>query len=186
MSLLTLFFTFLFSLSFASEVDVITLGCDISVGTQAPEGWFLDQKTGQKYGNLCGFYYQKGSDFNSATSVVYSKVSGHKTINHILEDAIGAYSVSSKFKRTELKTYETANKLKFEVHEFSHGPKPNEFELVGYHQLKSCVLVVVYSSRTEVEFKKDSQKFYEFLDHVKIYSNTIKPLVGNCLYPKLK
>jgi hypothetical protein len=167
------------------DVDAISLGCNTSIGIKAPKGWVLDQKKGQDFG-LCGFYYQKDSNFDQAAAVSYAKITGHKTTTHLLEDALSALSSNKNFKYQARENYTNKSKLIFEVHEFLNGPSPNNFEIVAYHQLKDCVALVAYSAKKERDFKKELSKFYEILENFKVYSNTVKPLVGSCLYPLSK
>lgn len=143
-----------------------------SFAIEAPNGWVADYKKGEGLG-ACVVYYLKGETFDSSPAIIYPVLAGMKESGtnaikaNIALNTKKLKSRKSSLKVTQKKSITNSSGLRFDVHYFSEGPAPQEYEAVGYHGVKKAVLLAVYSARNKANFKKHLEAHREFLMSIK-------------------
>lgn len=171
------------------KIDAVLIEGTVSIGTHAPEGWFLDQTVANQMG-VCAFYLLNNFNLQSSPAIIYPRISamnvkGNSGIETLIQDVAKPYSKkSSKFKLEEQSSYKSAKNFEFKIRHFLNGPPPNEFEAAAYMPYKDRIFFAVFSARNKKSFYENKKSFFNFLENVSPYSTELTALSGMCLYPK--
>ncbi len=174
-----------------NEVDTVLIQDNITLGTHAPIGWWLDKKASESMG-VCAMYILESKNFDNSPAIIYPRIAssdyiGEKGVDKQIEESTKMLKTASKtLMNISENDFKNKADLKFKIRKFMNGPRPNSFEKIAYLVFKNRVFLAVYSAQNEEDFNKHEKKFTEFLDNISPYSTNMASLSGNCLYPVKK
>lgn len=130
----------------------------------APKNWILDNKSGLSSGLPCVLYIN-GYTWENSPVIMYAKIasSNFEKIDNFIDFAIKEFEKGDPgFYHKEFKKVET-DSSKYIIMDYQGGPYKS-FERVFYIQMKKAVGYVVFSARTEEDFKKFADTILEIVE----------------------
>lgn len=160
------------ALFLASLTSGIVYGADHSFVITAPDGWVLDNTSGQPQG-LHAVFYREGETWRGASVVMYAntaskRIDGQRTLKELVDYDVDQFRRKSPRllvapARSIAVNGRTAEVLTFE------GDQYGNYEAVAYIDEQYTVVMLVLTSRTKAEYDRaypDFEKLvasYQFL-----------------------
>ena len=135
----------------------IVYGPKAAFNIAAPEGWVLDNESGQEQGLPC-VLYRKGDSWADARTVMYARIASTKyeDVNAFVTDAIKEMKAKHGTPKEKIASGKTDDGHDFFINEYPASKTYSQWERVAYVQLPHAVAYIVLSSRDKASYQKDS------------------------------
>jgi tetratricopeptide (TPR) repeat protein len=122
-----------------------------------PEGWVVDNESGQGQDLPC-VLYPKASSWSDAKTVMYAKVAGPEWegVNAFVATAIKEMEAKHGMPREKIASGKTRDDHDYFINEYPATRTYSQWERVGYVQLPLGVGYIVLTSRDQASYQKDS------------------------------
>ncbi len=158
---------------------VLCYGPGFMYTVKAPEGWVLDNKSGQGSG-VCLVSYPQGSSWEKGETVVYFNPSqksndpGNRNLSDVIAYDLKNHQANSpKLKVSEGEAYTNSfSKKKIPTKFFTNDQ--NNHEAVAYIDEPKAVVFLVMSSRTEAGLKKNLPAFKAFAENYQLITSQVE------------
>src|SRR5579859_5935219 len=164
--ILVIIFIFLSQVCFAQDDGMnvgIIYGSNYVFSLKAPDGWVLDNTSGQAQG-LQAVFYPKGETWNNATTVMYANTASleneaHKTLNLLIKYDLDTFKKNySGIAIADGKDVVIKKDVIAKIKHLS-GKSYGNFEAMAYIDAGKNSIMIVMSSRTRDGFDKSLSAF---------------------------
>jgi hypothetical protein len=135
----------------------IVYGPKAAFNIAAPDGWVLDNESGQQQGMPC-VLYPKGESWSDARTVIYAKIAStqFEDVNAFVAKAIKEMAKKHGKPKEKIASGKTHDGHPYFINEYPATKTYSQWERVGYVQLPHAVGYIVLSSRDQASYRKDS------------------------------
>jgi hypothetical protein len=154
----------------------IVYGKDHAFAIAAPRGWVLDTASGKAQG-LHAVFYQDGSNWASATTVMYTnsarKCDGQRTVEELMAYDLAQFRKhSATLEVTEPASVPTSKGTAV-VRRFT-GDQHGNYEAVAYIDEEQTIIMLVLSSRTKKGFDEAYPSFEELVKSYQFLTSDVR------------
>jgi hypothetical protein len=142
----------------------IVYGPKAAFNISAPEGWVLDNESGEGQGLPC-VLYPKGSSWSDAKTVMYAKIAStqFEDVNAFVAMAIKEMKAKHGTPKEKIASGKTTDGHAYFINEYPATKNYSQRERVAYVQLPKAVAYIVLSSQDEASYHKDAPALQEVL-----------------------
>jgi DNA-binding transcriptional regulator YhcF (GntR family) len=133
----------------------IVYGAKAAFDIAAPDGWVLDNESGQQQGQPC-VLYPKGESWSNARTVMYADIADVEDVNAFVAKAIKEMAKKQGKPKKKIASGKTKDSHAYFINEYPATKTYSQWERVGYVQLPHGVGYIVLSSRDQASYRKDS------------------------------
>jgi hypothetical protein len=148
----------------------VVYGPKAAFNISAPEGFVLDNQSGQNQGLPC-VLYRKGQSWADGKTVIYAKIAGteYEDVNEFVAMAIKEMKAKHGTPKEKIASGKTKDGRDYFINEYPATKNYSQWERVGYVQLPHAVAYIVLSSRDKASYQKDSGALEAMLKDSLIY-----------------
>src|SRR5215831_3014732 len=142
----------------------IVYGPKAAFNISAPEGWVLDNQSGQNQGLPC-VLYRKGQSWADGKTVMYAKIASteYEDVNAFVAMAIKEMAAQHGKPKEKIASGKTKDGHDYFINEYPATKTYSQWERVGYVQLPRGVGYIVLTSRDKASYEKDSGELEKVL-----------------------
>jgi hypothetical protein len=133
----------------------IVYGPKAAFNIAAPDGWVLDNESGQQQGFSC-VLYPKGESWANGRTVMYAEIAEFEDVNAFVAKAIKEMAKKHGKPKEKIASGKTHDGHPYLINEYPATKNYSQWERVGYVQLPHAVGYIVLSSRDQASYRKDS------------------------------
>jgi hypothetical protein len=133
----------------------IVYGANAAFNIAAPDGWVLDNESGQQQGFPC-VLYPKGESWVNGRTVMYAEIADFEDVNAFVAKAIKEMAKKHGKPKEKIASGKTKDGHAYFINEYPATKTYSQWERVGYVQLPHAVGYMVLSSRDQASYRKDS------------------------------
>jgi hypothetical protein len=154
----------------------IVYGANHAFAIQAPDGWVLDNRSGQPQA-LQVVFYPVGSNWHDARAVMYANtaskdIAGQETREQLIAFDISQFRAKSATLRVTDMPLVAGTRADVVVKRFE-GDENQNFEAVAYIDEKSIVAMLILTARTESEFAKAYPAFIKLVQSYSFLTSNV-------------
>ena len=156
---------FLFNhLSFGQQhyAGGVVYGAKAAFNIAAPDGWVLDNESGQQQGFVC-VLYPKGESWAKGRTVMYAEIADVEDVNAFVAKAIKEMAKEHGKPKEKIASGKTKDGHAYFINEYPATKNYSQWERVGYVQLPHGVGYIVLSSHDKASYQKDSGALQDVL-----------------------
>jgi hypothetical protein len=133
----------------------IVYGAEAAFDIAAPDGWVLDNESGQQQGQPC-VLYPKGESWANGRTVMYADMADVEDVNAFVAKAIREMARKHGKPKEKIAAGKTKDGRAYFINEYPATKSYSQWERVGYVQLPHGVAYIVLSSGDKASYEKDS------------------------------
>jgi hypothetical protein len=133
----------------------IVYGAKAAFDIAAPDGWVLDNESGQQQGQPC-VLYPKGESWANGRTVMYADIADVEDVSAFVAKAIKEMAKKHGKPKEKIAAGKTKDGRAYFINEYPATKSYSQWERVGYVQLPHGVAYIVLSSHDKASYQKDS------------------------------
>jgi len=148
----------------------IVYGPKAAFNISAPEGWVLDNQSGQNQGLPC-VLYRKGQSWADGKTVMYAKIASteYEDVNAFVAMAIKEMAAQHGKPKEKIASGKTKDGHDYFINEYPATKTYSQWERVAYVQMPHAVAYIVLTSRDKTNYQKDSSALEAMLKDSFVY-----------------
>jgi len=151
----------------------IVYGDKHAFAIKAPDGWVLDNKSGESEG-LHAVFYPEDSSWNDTDTIMYATGYDKQTVFETLDDFMKSDEETFRDREPDIEIKDAGTRKVGDSVAHIRQFFGRNREAVAYIDTKGAVIVIVMSSKTQEEFDKNYPAFLELLDSYVFLTNDVK------------
>ena len=134
----------------------IVYGPKAAFNISAPNGWVLDNQSGQNQGLPC-VLYRKGQSWADGKTVMYAKIASteYENVNEFVAMAIKEMAAQHGKPKEKIASGKTKDGHDYFINEYPATKTYSQWERVAYVQLPHAIAYIVLTSRDKKDYEKD-------------------------------
>ena len=148
----------------------IVYGPKAAFNISAPDGWVLDNQSGQNQGLPC-VLYRKGQSWADGKTVMYAKIASteYEDVNAFVAMAIKEMAAQHGKPKEKIASGKTKDGHDYFINEYPATKTYSQWERVAYVQMPHAVAYIVLTSRDKTNYQKDSSALEAMLKDSFVY-----------------